>query len=269
MPVTAGGVVANVLLLRRGCRSGELRSPSTRSAGRYRRGVLLPLRAVPDPAHAALDDELGRARRRRGVVALALVAVAMGLHCNAWDVYAYTNPPVRSGEFVLGVLMAELVARGWRPPDQAARRPDPARRRAGRARTARRCARAVGGRRAARPVLRARHPRRRARRAWGTPGVLQHRAMTYLGEVSFAFYLVHELAILNLAPHLADGGGLGGIARHGSAPARRLRQHRWRCTTPSSALPNVPCARGGAAAVRRVVTDWCGAGAARGWLAGP
>ena len=36
----------------------------------------------------------------------------------------------------------------------------------------------------------------------GRRGILRHRVFIYLGEVSFGFYLVHELVIVNLAPHL-------------------------------------------------------------------
>ena len=47
----------------------------------------------------------------------------------------------------------------------------------------------------------------------GRPGVLRSRALVYAGEVSFAFYLVHELVIINLRhEHLAHGWSLALVA---------------------------------------------------------
>lgn len=41
----------------------------------------------------------------------------------------------------------------------------------------------------------------------GVPSILHRRWATYAGEVSFAFYLVHELVIMNLIPLLGQGAG--------------------------------------------------------------
>jgi len=144
------------------------------------------------------------------VVLMTAVAVTMGLLGNRTDVYAYTNPLIRSGEFVLGVLLAVLVESGWRPrlpflPALVL------------------LALVVGVLSLRRGViaqsvvdvvlvpffalviLTAALADLR-----GRSGVLQHRSLTYAGEVSFGFYLVHELVILNLAPHLP---GVGAVAR--------------------------------------------------------
>jgi peptidoglycan/LPS O-acetylase OafA/YrhL len=47
----------------------------------------------------------------------------------------------------------------------------------------------------------------------GRPGLLRSRALVYAGEVSFAFYLVHELVIINLRhEHVAHGWWLALVA---------------------------------------------------------
>jgi peptidoglycan/LPS O-acetylase OafA/YrhL len=136
-------------------------------------------------------------------VALTTAAsVAFALHSATADVYIYTNPLGRSGEFVLGVLLAVLVEKGWRPRLPLAP-----------------CVLllvVVAGALSVGPgnlrqaiadilldpffglvILAAALADLDGRR-----GMLHRRSLTYLGEVSFGFYLVHELVIVNLAPHL-------------------------------------------------------------------
>lgn len=126
----------------------------------------------------------------------ALLASRLGAHA---DVVAYANPLVRSGEFVLGCVLALLVQRGWRPrvPLSAAL-------------LLVTCAGAIV---VAFPmgqssvsvvmalpfallVLAASLADVSERR-----GPLRFRLLVYLGQVSFAFYLVHELVLLNV-PHV-------------------------------------------------------------------
>ncbi|MEL4081417.1 acyltransferase [Arthrobacter sp. A333] len=47
--------------------------------------------------------------------ACSAVSICFGVSGSAFDVGAYTNPLLRSGEFGLGVLAAELHSRRWRP----------------------------------------------------------------------------------------------------------------------------------------------------------
>ena len=127
----------------------------------------------------------------------------MGLLGNRADVYAFTNPLIRSGEFVLGVLLAVLVESGWRPrwPFLPAAV----------------LLVIVAGVVSARSGVWAQSVVDVILMPFfalviltaglladlrGRTGLLQRRWLTYCGEVSFGFYLVHELVILNLAPHL-------------------------------------------------------------------
>jgi peptidoglycan/LPS O-acetylase OafA/YrhL len=136
------------------------------------------------------------------VVATSAASVGLGLSSNGADVYAYHNPLIRSGEFVLGVLLAVLVEKGWRPrlplvgclalllivagvlsvgPSHLQQS----------------VADVVLAPFFALVILSAALADLGGRR-----GLLQRRTLTYLGQVSFAFYLVHELVIVNLIPHL-------------------------------------------------------------------
>ena len=79
-----------------------------------------------------------RSRRTAVVVCLSWVALTataalvLGLSSQQLDTVGYTNPAIRSGEFVLGVLLATLVRAGWRPRLRfSRRRGSPGRGRAG------------------------------------------------------------------------------------------------------------------------------------------
>lgn len=135
------------------------------------------------------------------------VAGAAGLSGPYLDVWAYTLPIVRSGEFVLGILLATLVLRGWRPrvPLTVA------------------LAGALG---LALVLTRAQLPQSVVDVVFilpfaavivaaavadlaGHSGLLRRRWLVYAGQVSFGFYLVHELVLLNVTPLLGrDDRGL-------------------------------------------------------------
>lgn len=124
-------------------------------------------------------------------------AIAAGLASPELDVIAYTNPVVRSGEFALGILLATLVSRGWRP----------------RLPLVLVTAMVVGvvialvGRTLPQslvdvvfvPLFALVVLSAAVADLGGARGVLHRRLFTYAGEVSFAFYLTHELVIMNLA----------------------------------------------------------------------
>ena len=97
----------------------------------------------------------------------AVTAASLSLQSQAWDIALYTNPLARSGEFVLGILIAIAVERGVRPRL---------------------------------------HPALPLADLEGRRSILRWRWAVYAGEVSFAFYLVHELVIMNLAALVGDGG---------------------------------------------------------------
>lgn len=143
-------------------------------------------------------------------LAMAGAAIAAGLASNHADIWAYTNPLIRSGEFVLGVLLAVLVQRG--------------------------CRSALPGWLGLVAVVGVAVLVHRwwlpqsvvdvifiapfALAIWisagadlrGVAGVLHHRWATYAGEVSFAFYLVHELVIMNVVAVVgADRRGLSTV----------------------------------------------------------
>lgn len=139
-------------------------------------------------------------------LAMSAVAVAAGLHSPGADIAAYTNPLIRSGEFALGVLLALLVQRGWRP------RVGPL--------VAGVLTIGLGLLLAGRtlpqsvvdvafvPAFAALVLTSAVADIRGARTPLHHRSMTYAGEVSFAFYLVHELVIMNLAAVVGPGGTL-------------------------------------------------------------
>ena len=136
------------------------------------------------------------------VALTASAAIVLGLAGTRADVYAYTNPLIRSGEFVLGVLLAVLVQAGWRP--RAPFAPTLVLLVAAvvvvsvRSGTAPQSVVDV----VLTPFFAATILTAALADLRGRAGLLGHRWLTYCGEVSFAFYLVHELVILNLAPHL-------------------------------------------------------------------
>lgn len=142
-------------------------------------------------------------------LAMSAVAVAAGFHSQAADIAAYTNPLIRSGEFVLGVLLALLVKRGWRPKVGPLV--------AGVFTIG--LALLLAGRSLPQsvvdvafvPAFAALVLTSAVADIRGVRTIQHRRALTYAGEVSFAFYLVHELVIMNLAAVV----GAGGTARWG------------------------------------------------------
>lgn len=128
----------------------------------------------------------------------AIAAAAMGLAGNATDVYAYANPAIRSGEFVLGILLAMLAIRGKLPAIPMWT--------------------GVGTVAAAWALTYNRWlPQSIGDLIFDIPfviliaaaasadihdkqGILRHRWLVYAGQVSFAYYLVHELVLFNGAP---------------------------------------------------------------------
>lgn len=128
-------------------------------------------------------------------VAMSAVAISMGLAGNRADVYAYTNPLVRSGEFVLGVMLAKLALHGRMPtiPMRAALAAVAV---AWAGTYNRFLPQSVSDVLFALPfalvVIAAANADSR-----DAPGILRHRSLIYAGQVSFAFYLVHELVLIN------------------------------------------------------------------------
>ncbi|MCA0337815.1 MAG: acyltransferase [Actinobacteria bacterium] len=137
----------------------------------------------------------------------AMVMVAHGL-----DIYAFTNPLVRSGEFAIGIVLATLATRGQLPrlpiwvPTLAVGvvwwftkghiHPQSL--------TGLAFAIAFAG------VIWAAATADLARHG----GLLRHRWLVYGGQISFCFYLVHELILLNGRGlwALAPGGMVGRVA---------------------------------------------------------
>nr|NLI49994.1 acyltransferase [Propionibacterium sp.] len=129
-------------------------------------------------------------------VLMSAVAVAMGLAGNATSVYAYTNPLIRSGEFVLGCLAAVAVRRGLVPRIPVTL--------------------GVGAVALTWLLTTGRWlPQSIADVVYvpaflllvlaaattdlaGRPGLLTSRFLIYAGQVSFGFYLVHEPLCVNL-----------------------------------------------------------------------
>lgn len=143
-------------------------------------------------------------------VASALAVATLSLRSQAWDIALYTNPLARSGEFVLGILIAIAVERGVRVRIHPALP-------------------AVGilglwvalsGRTLPQSVIDVSFVPLFALTILalaladldGRRSLLRWRWAVYAGEVSFAFYLVHELVIMNLAAAVGAGG----------APVQRL-----------------------------------------------
>jgi peptidoglycan/LPS O-acetylase OafA/YrhL len=132
--------------------------------------------------------------------AFASVILLAASRSGTSDITAYVNPATRSGEFALGCLLAILVQRGWRPrvPLLAATAlvvllwPV-----VGVAALPQSAATALLALPFAALVLAA-----ALADLQGRPGRLRSRTLVYLGQVSFAFYLVHELVLLNLTPRL-------------------------------------------------------------------
>ncbi len=143
------------------------------------------------------------------VVLTASVALVLAFQGPRADLTAFTNPAVRSGEFVLGMMLATLVASGWRP-----------RWRLGSASALLLVLGFVLSRWvgtlphgaadvALTPLFALLIASAATADLHGAPGWLRHRTLHYLGEVSFAFYLVHELVIVNLAAVVGTETGPG------------------------------------------------------------
>ncbi len=134
----------------------------------------------------------------------AVTAASLSLQSQAWDIALYTNPLARSGEFVLGILIAIAVERGVRP------RLHPALPAVG----------ILGWWLALTgvglpqtvvdvsfvPLFALTILSLALADLEGRRSILRWRWAVYAGEVSFAFYLVHELVIMNLAALVGDGG---------------------------------------------------------------
>jgi peptidoglycan/LPS O-acetylase OafA/YrhL len=139
-----------------------------------------------------------------GLVWFALMAIAViygAYHTATWSLLDFTFPLVRTGEFVLGVVAAVEIRRGWRMPravafviiaasivmvlkvSQLVPIPDIE----------------LDPLWLAVIVLAAQSDI--ANRA----GPLRLRPLVYAGEVSYAFYLVHQFVLLHLAVDLGDG----------------------------------------------------------------
>ena len=128
----------------------------------------------------------------------ALVAFRVGHYVDA----VYVFPPVRFGEFLLGVVAAVEVQRGWRLSGRGAL-----------ALTAvgmllvlpglPRFPATVGG---AGLVCLALVVWAAQRDLGGHRSWLTSRPLVYLGEVSFAFYLAHELVLINVSPLIGLSG---------------------------------------------------------------
>jgi len=117
---------------------------------------------------------------------------------------AYSDPAVRFGEFLLGVALAIAMRRGWRPPTKW-------------------CAGMILVGLLATAALPRTAP---LPDVWLAPawlgiiglavnrdvdhpdGVLAHPFLVYAGEVSFCFYLVHQLIMRNVQ-HMVGHGGVG------------------------------------------------------------
>lgn len=141
-------------------------------------------------------------RRARGATRLVLVGAALLaelLVARYWPEAGFALPLARFPEFLLGVVAGLALREGWRPrlPLWATAlaavvvvvvlrhvaRPEPDAI----------CAVPFAALLVAAAV----------RDLAGRGGWLTRRALVFAGEASFAFYLVHELVILNVAPHLS------------------------------------------------------------------
>lgn len=164
-----------------------------------------------------LAPQLIRWLRRLSTSLVALVSLTWWLLCvliaevlNRLDfmVWAYTLPPVRSGEFVLGIGLAVLIRRHWQPLRILKWAVIPA-------------TLLVLTSYAA--MLRGPSMTQYGAGAWMTPafvlliaaaamadidglrGPLKSRFLVHLGTTSYCFYLVHEVFLFSVAPLLPEG----------------------------------------------------------------
>jgi len=150
-----------------------------------------------------------RASRVRIVVGVGLAYVAVCVAAGGvlagqgieGGLIAYSNPLVRSGEFVLGMVLAILLQHGWRP----------------RVRVSFAVAAVVGSAVVSRvidgpfptpdllllPSFAALIVAAALADLHGAPGVLRSAALVRAGQVSFAFYLLHALVIQQVIKHLS------------------------------------------------------------------
>ncbi len=151
-------------------------------------------------------------------------SVAAGQRSETWELVASVNPVVRFSEFLLGVIAAMALREGWRPSVSLWH-----------------AGLVLGLLIAVTRVVEAPYPLPNqllapaflivilaATRADldGGRGVLTRRWFIRAGEASYAFYLVHELVIINLRSWLGlDGSLMAAIALAGSVVAA-LALHR-------------------------------------------
>ena len=139
-----------------------------------------------------------------GIVWFAIMAIAViygAYHAATWSLIDFTFPLVRTGEFVLGVVVALEMRRGWRMPKFVAFLII-----AGSILMVLKVSQVV-------PI-----PNVELDPLWlavivlaaqsdiaNRAGPLRLKPLVYAGEVSFAFYLVHQFVLLHLAVDLGAG----------------------------------------------------------------
>ena len=156
-------------------------------------------------------------------VAMNLLVVFSAI-TNDGNLIGYVNPIVRSGEFFIGVVAALAMKDGWRPPFNLltatlvtvalaailtladTNRPAPD---------------AV----LALPFLAMLVAAAASDISSDGRGWLEHRWMIYLGQVSFCFYLVHELVIMNFMHWVSLQGVLGTLAALGLSVLAAMALH--------------------------------------------
>lgn len=141
----------------------------------------------------------------------SLASIGFGISGNMLDVWAYTNPLFRSGEFIAGVALAILVQRGWTPriPFTVAITLMLG---AGvivslwRGNLPQTVVDVILAPVFATVILAGAIADIRQKK-----GLMCLRWLVYAGQVSFAFYLVHELVIMNLAAAFASSQTISSV----------------------------------------------------------
>jgi peptidoglycan/LPS O-acetylase OafA/YrhL len=143
-------------------------------------------------------------RRRIALLLLGSYVVAGFVTAAGFDPYA--NPLAQLNEFLVGMIAGAAFAGGWRPAIDL--------RVAGAGTVllyvAVRAVKAPGGGYDAlfAPAFAAILLAAARRDVAETGGWLASRWLVYAGEVSFCFYLVHEMVIVNLRPHMTGAGAV-------------------------------------------------------------